>query len=697
MGKGIASISMLVNFFDKLKQLVTTYAAPIVAVLTIWSISFGSGLSGIDGLAYDYISRHPLKASEESNHKVLMVEVDYEAQNISNDNWINVISSLNKLGAKGIIFTFFPKEALAEFYQFVSQKPNIIFGRKTIPNSENLDQLILEPLPIAAENATIPFGVLHIPQNTDGIYRSQSLYTNVTEKSLPLLEVASAEKFYGKNLAFKDKTYLINFQGGEENLSKINIERILSNDLVSELVNNKVIIIGFIKKNNEIGLHTPATASNEMISPLAFHAFALDTLLNNNQIEQLNDFEKLALYAMIFLSVLGACTFFEIKVLILVNAGLTLLLIGFTVAALEYAYFWIPIIETLLIQYVLLLLFFRRKLALESKAIREAVINLSLELQERTYPDSFFNLKDHWSQVVVMIDQMFSFSRLIILERLSGDHRVQEVKALRCSLNDINEKRRDYEREPYLTCIKKNKPYIIQGYFNKQQPLSEIQYLVPLVFAGDVLGFLAFGIEEKIATLNENFETMIHKFSKEISELLYHAQAWKKLHKTSLSTWKNFKFFENESYFYNRLHQSITLLDKHLLVLENVINGLSTAIILYDLFGRALKLNASISTLLQSEGILPFKITALDLIVSISSKNYEEARQCLQDVVMHEKTFSFPARLLKTKNQKYVVRVYAIKHEKMHSKLGIKTSKTFVVSGILLELVNISSTLREQF
>jgi CHASE2 domain-containing sensor protein/signal transduction histidine kinase len=680
---------MFVKFLNKSIRLLAMYVGAIVAVFAIWGIGLIGGFVGIDGLFYDYISRHPLTVPE-SNQKVLMVEIDDENQNKYNDHWINIITFLNKLGAKEIVFTFFPKDASAEFYQFVSQNPNVIFGRKTIPDPENLDQFILEPVPLAAKAFSIPFGIVQIPPSIDGVYRSQSFYTRAEGKTFPLLEVASADRFYSKTFDFKGDSYLINFQGGEESLSKINIERILSKDVIPELVNNKAVIIGFGKEQNEIGLHTPATVSNEMISLLAFQAFALDTLLNNSQINRLSDSEKLVLFTLIALLVIGICTILEIKVLIWTNAGLTLLFIGFAIVALQRSCFWVPIVEMLSMQYILLILFFRQKMALESKAIRKMVINLALELQERTYPVSFFNSPDYWSQVIVMIDQLFTLTRLIILERVSGDHRIVEIKALRCTLTDIHEKRRDYEREPYLSSIKKNTLCVVQGYFKDQKTSSEMQYLVPLIFSGEVLGFLAFGVETKTVELNTNFNIMIQEFSEKISELLYQAQVWKELHGISSSKWRNFKIFENESFFYNKLYKSISFLDKHLLVLENVFNSLSTATILYDLFGRMIKLNNSMSTLLQAEGILPFNITVLDLVVAISNMGYEEARQCLQYTVMQNKNFTVPAKFSKIKDQCYVLRIRALSHESRHAKSNLETNASFVVNGILLELINIS-------
>jgi len=118
-------------------------------------------------------------------------------------------------------------------------------------------------------------------------------------------------------------------------------------------------------------------------------------------------------------------------------------------------------------------------------------------LQDYMLPPDFYKLDEHWGQVITFVDQTLNLNRVIFLEKVEGDHRVREVQALRCSLDDIDERRRDFERVPYSDAIAEGGPIKLTSrlFFKGPAGVSFEEYLVPLLFGGGVQGFWAFDVD----------------------------------------------------------------------------------------------------------------------------------------------------------------------------------------------------------
>jgi len=99
----------------------------------------------------------------------------------------------------------------------------------------------------------------------------------------------------------------------------------------------------------------------------------------------------------------------------------------------------------------------RLKLLRDARDAHTALRRMA-RLQDYMLPPDFYKLDEHWGQVITFVDQTLNLNRVIFLEKVEGDHRVREVQALRCSLDDIDERRRDFERVPYSDAIAEGGP-----------------------------------------------------------------------------------------------------------------------------------------------------------------------------------------------------------------------------------------------
>ena len=158
-------------------------------------------------------------------------------------------------------------------------------------------------------------------------------------------------------------------------------------------------------------------------------------------------------------------------------------------------------------QLLMLWLFIRFKLMRDDQEMRRIVLQQMARLQEYILPPDFYELDEHWAQVISFIDQTLNLNRVIFLEKVKGDHRVREVQALRCSLQDIDERRRDYERVPYSDAIAEGGPVRLERrlFFKGPGDGSAEQYLVPLVFGGEVQGFWAFDVDPAVVRSSLRF------------------------------------------------------------------------------------------------------------------------------------------------------------------------------------------------
>ena len=107
-----------------------------------------------------------------------------------------------------------------------------------------------------------------------------------------------------------------------------------------------------------------------------------------------------------------------------------------------------------------------------------------------------------------MINQSLNLKRMIFLERVPNDHRLKEIKAFECSIHDVVDLRRDYERTPYSTVIQEQKPLLQTKPYLLPLAVEDQQYLAPLMFAGDVLGFWAFTVASDSPT--SRFSKSLH-------------------------------------------------------------------------------------------------------------------------------------------------------------------------------------------
>ncbi len=671
-----------------------TYAGLVYGLVIatfVWLLGWLGAFGFINGWAYDAFVRS--QQGQISARQILLIEAD-SAQAQSGDNvWGNLLDILEKKGARQIAFSFSPGGTSSTFYKQAKSYGNVIFGQKLIADPTNPDAIMLEPVPLAAEGIKVSYGVVAVPPDDYGVYRSQYLNYEIDGKPYPSVETITAQAVLGHPVSVTSPTYLVNFEMGSDRLPKVSLDRVLKGGLVDEMIKDRSVLIGFKRGSDTPGLRTPVTSADIRMSILEYRGAALYSLLTKRTVTEPNLIVQLAILLALVAASLLAFQWLNIRQ----STWLSLVMFVAYVAAawllLANARVWIPLAEMTITQLAFFVLFFRKRAIIEDQALHRMILNLSAKLEERLFPASFYDSQEHWSQAANMVNQMLHLNRLIFLERVPGDHRVREVKALYCTVEDIDEMRRDYERTPYSTAIKENGPIHIESkrVYLKNPAENERQYIAPLVFGGDVLGFWVFGVDAEAVNLNPEFTQTVKDFSNQIAELLYHRQRWAARKEEELDSYRDIFGVEGKDVPCKQLGKSIELLDRRLTNLEDVMNGMGTATILYDLFGNVVQVNRHMEELAKSMGFVPYEMTALDFMTAVSGVDTQKARGYFQHIVLEHGGMSLPVKKLPDSDRSFILNVRAlVQQEGTVDPLATGEAHPFEMHGILYELVDIS-------
>ena len=658
----------------------------------ILSVTFLFSYMGVfsipNALLYDtYVSYSP--AYGKNRPKVLLIDVSHKQQRAGDEQWLKLLTMLKELDARQISFTFFPENTSNRFYHETVNMGNVLFAQKAIMSSSNLFKETLIPLPESAQETGVKTAVSILRASSYGMYRSQFASVLINDQRFNTLETEVVKQFYGRASTIQDESFFVDFMGGAGRLPIITLDKVFAGDLVPELVANRSIIIGSTEFEG-ITVSAPVLDNGGIISSLAFHGFALETLLSDRVIHQSN-------LVVVFILVIFAIS---ISLLIYQRLGIKLsswltiaIFIFYMVMAwflLVYVHVWQPISELGFAQLVTFLAFLHRRITQDNLVLRQVLLEASTKMRERVSLPSFYESQDPWSQVVAMINQVLDLNRIILLDRVIADHRVKEVKALNCSLEDINEMRRDYERTPYSTAIERNGPIIVTKYL-QEVDYDEIQYLVPLVYSGEVLGFWSFGIlSEKVAT-QPNFEAIVNDFALQIAELLHYRRQWLSRQVSGVNKVRRYLQLEGGEQDIGELNKTVAMVEMRLTNLEDFLDALTSAAIIYDLFGRVMLANDAMERLLEDFDYASKDMTALDLITQLSGMDTGKVRGFIEQVVVDRKATIMPISVLGSTGKIYILHISPLLLNGSQRNIDTETSAPFNLSGILCEMIDIST------
>ncbi len=665
------------------------YSAPLLllalVLLVTWLGSTGT-IQLYTGWLYDALVRHA-PAGRDTPSRILLIQ----SRTASPDpaRWAGLVNRLYALGARRVAFAFTPEPVSPDLLEVVRDHPGMVFAREPVRNAMTGAIDGLTPWDAGLQRAGALAAVQIMPPDELGIRRRQQLSISVPGQTLATLPARLAGR--DADGGSGGRPFLVNFLDGGRNVPIVDLDWALAGNLVRSLVSDRIVIIGFAENVHETGLHTPATGALHSVSLLQYSAQALDTLLAGDAIREASTPVRLLLYLALVAGFLYLYQSLAVKTAAWLTLAVILAYIAVAWLLLGFAGYWLPVAGMALMQVLTFGAVFIRKASREERLIRHTLLDTQTRLRERVIPASFFASDEPWIYIANLLNQTLELHRLIFLEKVKGDHRVREVYALNCAMDDIHEMRRDYHRTPYSTAIATNGPIRVERDYLKRVDDEEVQYLVPLTFAGEVLGFWAFGIYPDRIAHEENFIGLAGDFAGQIAEMLYHRQRWQEEQHREQNPLDRYLRVAGWDDTHRSFRHSLALLDRRLSVLERVFDGMGSAAILYDLFGRVLQVNQRMEALMKEAGLRFFDMTAIDMIAAISGRDISTVRKYMHYIVVDRKVISLPAPALDNDRCTYMLSLRPLVHQSRSRLESDGDLAPFQLGGILIELNDIST------
>ncbi|MGX5174030.1 hypothetical protein ACUR5C_08420 [Aliikangiella sp. IMCC44653] len=640
-----------------------------------------SMLSAIGGFAvlnlatFDHFTKLNMRTNVESN--LLIIKPDSSSQlsvnnqradqRLQSSDLEELIQQLNQFNAKAVIIISQSSQLetvagiKANNWFFASPYNSLIDKNLTdfkIPS--------IKTIPIYANNGV--YRQYSVEGHSQNLLNFIGLELN---NAIDIQEQAANKTFFNTFIAPSSFPYLT-------------LSQIKNGNLVEELVRDKLILI---EVDSHIYYNQFSIASTDNASFTELQAIILESA------EQKLDFVLLhwsitTLIIILFFII----NFILLQILsargILLNLIFTLVSIYFIAfACLFYLQLILPMIELIAIQAISLVYFLSSKRQRDESFIHSVTANINSRLSKKLNPTEFNDTDKPWSKLHNLLNHHLVLKRSIFLEKTLGSSHVQEIDAFNCSIEAIKERRRDFKREPYLSATAKKIPMRLtkKPYF-KDLESNELEYIVALEFANQLLGFWALTINSTEHPNLEQFESQVSNFAAEFSELLYHRSKFIAKQQANKSLLKRFVGVEVAQQEFIKLDASITAFEKRYDILQEIFNGMSSAAVLFDLFGQLVVFNRAAEKLASDYHTSLFSLSAHDLLMRVTNKNVNEVKRTLRQVTTQNEEVEFQISSSKGVSN-YVLKVKAISAKDAEYQVGVP----FLVIGILFEFVNVAT------
>jgi len=686
--------SAVINFIETSQRYSKGAFVAAALALSAWGAQLTGFFAWPDAVVYDFAQRHAPAGPD--NSSVLIVRADPQDRDAADPHWVRVLETLTRLEARQIVFTFLPTRASSRFYQQAISAGHVVFGRHLIADpNDPTETSRLEPWPptVGTLGKEPAFGVMALPPADHGVYRRQYAWHTVQGHRYPALENQAAQQLAGDRLPLPETPYWVNFRGGGAYLPTIELSRVLRDGLIPTVVRGRSVLIGLLPPPQTPGLHTPLDPpTGPGLSLLTFQGYALQTLLADQPIQPLSAALTLALLAIAAIANIILYQWGWPRFGPWLTGALLALYAATAWLALLYAQVWLPVTALVVAQAGAFGVIFWYKLLAQDNAVRSLAMDLAARSREQAIPAGFYASPEPWNQVVDLVRQTLDLTWLIFLERIPEQYYVREIAALNCQFADINERRRDYRRLPYSEAVAERRTVrLIQRLFLKAESPGE-QYMTPLLFGGELLGFWAMGVMPDKVAANPDFFALVESFRDQIAEMLYHRLQWRQqLPKRGGHAFRYLRLEGGESHVH-ALRQALLAFERRLFRLEQVFQGLETAAIFYSPFGRVLQTNEAMTAILRRGQLPAYEMTALDLLSTLGDISLAQGRQILQRVFVSHQPVTLLARVPGEPERRHTLRVRPVLASDSARPPGeMAEALPFQLQGVLIELMDVTA------
>ena len=522
-------------------------------------------------------------------------------------------------------------------------------------------------------------------------------------KRLALFDIVATEGIFRQFTIENDKVGLhqlyqtemrrplsyLNYFSALTTLPQVPFSQALSGSLIDELVADKVVLIDLDYQQTASHFFIPPNPAGNTASLGELQAVAAHTLIDDSAVRMTPALLTVILMLLIFAIYLFTLQLLSPKGIFVFFAGSILLTYGLCLLLLLNWYILIPVFEFITVQFLAMIYMLGMERLREEALILTISANLNARLSQKVLPPSFYQSENPWDNLHTLINQQLNLHRSIFLAKVPNDHRVTAIHALNCHIDDIEELRRDFERTPYSDAMASQKPIRLKKrYFTSVQE-GEVEYIAPLIFGGEILGFWALTVMSTETWDVRSFESNMLHLSGEISELLHYRNRYMQETRKNKNLFRRFFTLKLARVEYEALDSSVTMLEKRFNSLQVVFDGMSTASALYNLFGQITHSNRKMDEIVKQLKMPIYALTAHDFLLKLTTLSSQQIKQNLAQVTIKNTEVSLRIQP-KDLQADYVLRIRPITVANNND----QQAAPFLLSGLLFEFIDVSDAQR---
>lgn len=596
----------------------------------------------VDGLIADLGVVLMPRSENAVAHRVLIVEAPIEAFVSRATPWELLTHRLLGLGAIGVAYTALPT---LEPRQLAATLANPkVDAAAAVDFDADPEHTVLR---VPRELSSIDIrAVSHLGPSSLGVHRHVPGAIVVGGGLLPSLELAAANRV---GVQVPPGDLLIDFFAGPpQSLPRTTLHQLESGQLIREAVQGRLALIGPVSGRFEATVVTPLTSPRVKVGELEFHAYALDTLLRGATIRAVPRPVETLLIALTWLATLVAVARFRFRRAFVFASLAVLTVIAFGVLLLPLGHIQLPVVAMILVIGTTTLTVLQHKSRKEARDLGSLVTTTSVSLANRWAPDAPTDDKAFGQHLLAMADQLLPLSRSVLLIRHEESDLLRFAASLRCTLQDVAERRRSLRQRPYLLAMNANTPCAVPEFFTTPA-LNEHVLMLPLIASERLSGFWVFSVDASQVMLQPSLIQAFYRVAEEIAEsLLEHAAR-----QDSQVTQQRALGIDHEL---RRLADNLHAIDRHFWLSEQIFLTLRTPTVVFDLFGRTIAINERMRDVLQGVGD-PTLASAPYLLEVLCQLRPQLARQAIAAIVFEGHEFQHAA---KAGGERYMLRAIAL-------------------------------------
>jgi hypothetical protein len=256
--------------------------------------------------------------------------------------------------------------------------------------------------------------------------------------------------------------------------------------------------------------------------------------------------------------------------------------------------------------------------------------HVTAEQRRLEWASTFVSSADPWQQLEKMFNELLHPERCVLMGTVDGAMYVRGMKALRCEFDDIVDRRRDFRRFPYDRANEEGAPIYLDA---KQSFLrvveGESQYMAPLKFRGELLGFVVVSVLDQLVDEAGEFVHAFRELADEAAEMLQRRREleFEQSHDPphvsgDLTSWED--SLAAAQLATRRLRSYVNRF-------ECIIRVAPTPVLLFDTYGHTLLTNQKMDELLLAEGI-PHRTDTMTVLARLWQGPERELRNVIHAV-----------------------------------------------------------------